>query len=345
MIHVLQVHKEPITKVPNAKPDRESTELEIFGMEGIPSEILAAHDRDQDDEKPVKVAKVEFPSLGGGALTGASTLARPLQPLYPPLILMYTPPLLDAPARLPTWPLQPPLSQSWPSGPMIPMPAPVTQPTPPLPPPQRLFPIQGVSAPPNMPTPPTRPSSQSLFPIQAPMPPMSSSVPPSQPLFPLNGPSVTPLNASMPVFSNALPLRATMATTAASEAGAALGSAPVQCITSSSSIGKGRPSNFPAYAGVVAGPVASGHMHGASPNIGVSNIGPSPVISNRAPVQGISNEVYLVWDDEAMSMEERRLSLPLYQMHDEAFQMNSVDAAIDRRILESRLAGRMVFGV
>lgn len=30
-------------KVPNAKPDRDSTEIEIFGMQGIPPEILAAH--------------------------------------------------------------------------------------------------------------------------------------------------------------------------------------------------------------------------------------------------------------------------------------------------------------
>ncbi|KAG6556159.1 hypothetical protein Mapa_002100 [Marchantia paleacea] len=48
VVHVLQVHKESITKVPNAKPERESTEPEIFGMEGIPPEILAAHDGDQD---------------------------------------------------------------------------------------------------------------------------------------------------------------------------------------------------------------------------------------------------------------------------------------------------------
>ncbi|MQM17370.1 hypothetical protein Taro_050341 [Colocasia esculenta] len=78
-IHVLQVHKETVTNilaiaffvlsklwvhvrffspaflclrrvskalycgVPNAKPDRESTEIEIYGMQGIPPEILAAH--------------------------------------------------------------------------------------------------------------------------------------------------------------------------------------------------------------------------------------------------------------------------------------------------------------
>ena len=30
-------------RVPNAKPERDSTEIEIFGMQGIPSDVLAAH--------------------------------------------------------------------------------------------------------------------------------------------------------------------------------------------------------------------------------------------------------------------------------------------------------------
>ncbi|KAI4978366.1 hypothetical protein ZWY2020_014920 [Hordeum vulgare] len=42
-IHVLQVHKESVTKAPNAKPERDSTEIEIFGMQGIPSDVLDAH--------------------------------------------------------------------------------------------------------------------------------------------------------------------------------------------------------------------------------------------------------------------------------------------------------------
>ena len=45
------IHGSPVIcfyfRVPNAKPERESTELEIFGMEGIPPEILAAHEGDQ----------------------------------------------------------------------------------------------------------------------------------------------------------------------------------------------------------------------------------------------------------------------------------------------------------
>ena len=42
-IHVLQVHKETVSQVPNAKPGRESTDIEVYGMQGIPSDVLAAH--------------------------------------------------------------------------------------------------------------------------------------------------------------------------------------------------------------------------------------------------------------------------------------------------------------
>ncbi|XP_059295501.1 protein SUPPRESSOR OF FRI 4-like [Lycium ferocissimum] len=80
------------------------------------------------------------------------------------------------------------------------------------------------------------------------------------------------------------------------------------------------------------------HSYASGPNTGEPAIGPPPVITNKAPA---TNEVYLVWDDEAMCMEERRMSLPKYQVHDETSQMSSIDAAIDRRISESRLAGRM----
>jgi len=56
--------------------------------------------------------------------------------------------------------------------------------------------------------------------------------------------------------------------------------------------------------------------------------------------QGTS-EVYLMWDDEAMSMEERRLSMPMYQVHDETSQMSSVDAAFDRRVSDCLFSGHM----
>ncbi|OMJ68097.1 hypothetical protein SteCoe_34549 [Stentor coeruleus] len=38
--HVLQVHKEQVLKVPNAKSGRDAIELDIFGMEGVPPQLI-----------------------------------------------------------------------------------------------------------------------------------------------------------------------------------------------------------------------------------------------------------------------------------------------------------------
>lgn len=44
------------------------------------------------------------------------------------------------------------------------------------------------------------------------------------------------------------------------------------------------------------------HSYASAPDTG-GPIGPPPVIANKAPATlPASNEVYLVWDDEAMSM-------------------------------------------
>ncbi|KAF3928494.1 hypothetical protein ABW20_dc0108411 [Dactylellina cionopaga] len=42
-VHMTQVHKETLKEVKNAMPGRESTDIEIFGMEGIPEDVLQAH--------------------------------------------------------------------------------------------------------------------------------------------------------------------------------------------------------------------------------------------------------------------------------------------------------------
>ena len=51
-----QVHKETVSTVPNAIPGRDSIEVEIFGMEGIPEEDRLAHER-------TKTGKFQFVSL------------------------------------------------------------------------------------------------------------------------------------------------------------------------------------------------------------------------------------------------------------------------------------------
>ncbi|KAG2174318.1 hypothetical protein INT43_004341 [Umbelopsis isabellina] len=53
-VHAMQVHKVEITKVPNALPGRETLEIEIFGMEGIPPEDLAAHEQAMSGGNPAK---------------------------------------------------------------------------------------------------------------------------------------------------------------------------------------------------------------------------------------------------------------------------------------------------
>ncbi|KAH7156761.1 hypothetical protein EDB81DRAFT_399068 [Dactylonectria macrodidyma] len=42
-VHLNQVHKENLSQVENALPNRQGLEVEIFGMEGIPAEILDQH--------------------------------------------------------------------------------------------------------------------------------------------------------------------------------------------------------------------------------------------------------------------------------------------------------------
>ncbi|KAI7516229.1 hypothetical protein KC317_g23522, partial [Hortaea werneckii] len=71
-----QVHKEPLTEVENALPNRVDAGIEIFGMEGIPEEILAAHRqrvteaffRSEADHR----AKTGNPPPGGKAQGGES---------------------------------------------------------------------------------------------------------------------------------------------------------------------------------------------------------------------------------------------------------------------------------
>ncbi|XP_055803765.1 protein SUPPRESSOR OF FRI 4-like isoform X2 [Solanum dulcamara] len=46
--------------VPNAKAGIESTDVEIYGMQGIPPDVLAAHYGEEEDEAPTKTAKVDI---------------------------------------------------------------------------------------------------------------------------------------------------------------------------------------------------------------------------------------------------------------------------------------------
>ncbi|KQJ91486.1 protein SUPPRESSOR OF FRI 4 [Brachypodium distachyon] len=291
-IHVLQVHKESVTKVPNAKPERDSTEIEIFGMQGIPADVLAAHYGEEEDPS-LKVAKVEVPSIRPPIMPNHPLgMVFPPRPVYGVPRPMYNPAMM---ARPPLWPPQPP--QAWfAQQPAVSVPPMVAG----MAPQQPLFPIQ------NMPNPMASAPANLLQTSFAMAPPgVPSPVAPqvSQPLFPVstigNGASSAPFAASV------VP-----------------GTIPASSPASGTTAGFGYVSNNQGTGGSAVG------------NTPASNIATSAT-------QAATSEVYLVWDDEAMSMEERRLSLPMYQVHDETSQMSSVDAEFDRRVSESWLAGHM----
>ncbi|KAJ1860667.1 Protein SUPPRESSOR OF FRI 4, partial [Coemansia sp. RSA 2703] len=57
VIHVAQVHKENIKRVPNALPGRDSPDVDIFGSQGIPEEDAADYERRMNEKLGESAAK------------------------------------------------------------------------------------------------------------------------------------------------------------------------------------------------------------------------------------------------------------------------------------------------
>ncbi|TEB16905.1 DNA-binding transcription factor [Perkinsus sp. BL_2016] len=87
VIHMAQVHKENMEKVPNSVDGHDSPELEIYGMDGIPREDLQRH----QDGLPI------IPYTRGKLIIGDSTPVTKLLSEEPqesqPLVI---PPYLDS---------------------------------------------------------------------------------------------------------------------------------------------------------------------------------------------------------------------------------------------------------
>lgn len=75
VVHLLQVHKESLDKVPNARKDRDGPEIVIHGMSGVPPEILVDKQKALDEKagaaKPSKGAHTVF---GSGMLSNLPTM-------------------------------------------------------------------------------------------------------------------------------------------------------------------------------------------------------------------------------------------------------------------------------
>ncbi|KAJ2735192.1 hypothetical protein IW152_001711 [Coemansia sp. BCRC 34962] len=77
-IHVAQVHKESITRVPNAMPGRDKAEIEIFGSVGIPEEDVVEYEnrmREKLGEPVVKRPRYSEES-GTGTYGGPGSAAQ-----------------------------------------------------------------------------------------------------------------------------------------------------------------------------------------------------------------------------------------------------------------------------
>jgi len=97
-IHTMQVHKEPITSIPNSLPHRGDTEVEIYGMEGIP-------DKDMDEKrKEKKTKKDDSDSDEESEAKKAKTASVPnmmLPPMMPMMGMGMPPPGMPMPFVMP----------------------------------------------------------------------------------------------------------------------------------------------------------------------------------------------------------------------------------------------------
>ncbi|KAJ2559723.1 hypothetical protein GGH95_004913, partial [Coemansia sp. RSA 1836] len=81
-IHVAQVHKENITRVPNAMAGRDKADIEIFGSDGIPEEDAIDYEnrmRERLGEPVVKRSRYPGEDNGGGAGSAAQVSAEQLR--------------------------------------------------------------------------------------------------------------------------------------------------------------------------------------------------------------------------------------------------------------------------
>ena len=74
-VHMTQVHKETLTSIENALPNRAGLDVEIFGMEGVPEDIIQQHNQrllqQFAEEEAERRATTGNPAPGSAGATGA----------------------------------------------------------------------------------------------------------------------------------------------------------------------------------------------------------------------------------------------------------------------------------
>lgn len=82
MNHMFQVHKESLKKVPNAKKDRDSVDLNIYGMQGVPEDIK--RQKAEQEEGAAKKAKLAAAENDSGDETASPHPTPPSAPAPTP---------------------------------------------------------------------------------------------------------------------------------------------------------------------------------------------------------------------------------------------------------------------
>ncbi|POY72443.1 hypothetical protein BMF94_4269 [Rhodotorula taiwanensis] len=210
-VHLDQVHKMGTDKIENALPGRESFDIEIYGMEGIPAADLAAWKRrtaeelglpNPDDMKPKKPRWAQIP------LTPAEAKAQlaahkalmglvDAKPVAAATVVAPAPPPPSGPvAVIPPPNGAPPFANGMPPPPPGFMPPPGIAPPPagmPFPPPGFPMPLPpGLQLPPGIPPPPGMPLPPGIPPppMGFPLPPGFPAPPPGFPMPPMPMPSM-----------------------------------------------------------------------------------------------------------------------------------------------------------
>lgn len=151
VVHALQVHKETVKKIPNAKEDRDLVEFDIQGMNGIPDEFLSesAKARKRQELGAYEMSAVPMPMFAPPAYAvpyPGTQYPYPPPPFPGPMPpygggLPPPPPPHGAPMPSSFPPSAPPMGFP-PGAPPMPYPMPQFQQPPPMPPPQMVPPQQ-----------------------------------------------------------------------------------------------------------------------------------------------------------------------------------------------------------
>ncbi|ERF72174.1 hypothetical protein EPUS_02965 [Endocarpon pusillum Z07020] len=81
-VHMSQVHKETLSAVDNALPNRAGLDIEIFGMEGIPEDIIQQHNQRVLTQYHQAEAERRVASGSAGGAGGAAAGSQPKKPKF-----------------------------------------------------------------------------------------------------------------------------------------------------------------------------------------------------------------------------------------------------------------------